>query len=491
MMAESSPSPCTLVIFGASGDLTQRKLIPALHSLDCAGLLPPGVCVLGVARTEYTDDQFRERLRQGVKQYGRLGPEVWGEFSNRLHYLPGSYDDPETYHRIKNLLQQMAQTENAPGNWLFYLAIPPVVYSDVIEQLGRAGMNRGDSGWRRIIIEKPFGHDLESACHINRVLHQFFDESQVFRIDHFLGKETVQNLLALRFANFLFEDVWDRKHIDYVQIAAMESVGVGQRAGYYDQNGVVRDMLQNHMLQLLALTAMEPPAEMNAKVLRDEKVKVLQAVQPILPESVVFGQYAGYRDEPEVEPASDTPTYVAAKLFVNNWRWQGVPFFLRTGKNLKIKLTEIILQFKQVPHWIFPENDQMLSNRLSICIQPDEGLHLLFELKVPGAEMHTSPVEMDFHYDELLGDQALPDAYERLLLDALQGDASLFTRSDEIERAWELVDPLLEARQGENKPALYIYEPDSWGPVEADQWGEREGCTWVVSCNHEVKKPSF
>jgi glucose-6-phosphate 1-dehydrogenase len=245
------------------------------------------------------------------------------------------------------------------------------------------------------------------------------------------------------------------------------------------------------MLQLLALTAMEPPAEMNAKVLRDEKVKVLQAVQPILPESVVFGQYAGYRDEPEVEPASDTPTYVAAKLFVNNWRWQGVPFFLRTGKNLKIKLTEIILQFKQVPHWIFPENDQMLSNRLSICIQPDEGLHLLFELKVPGAEMHTSPVEMDFHYDELLGDQALPDAYERLLLDALQGDASLFTRSDEIERAWELVDPLLEARQGENKPALYIYEPDSWGPVEADQWGEREGCTWVVSCNHEVKKPSF
>ena len=486
---KAEPQSCALIIFGASGDLTQRKLIPALHSLDCEGRLPSGVNILGVARTEYSDDEFRDRMHEGVAKYGRLEPTSWGGFSERLFYMPGSYDDPETYRRLDERLQSWDQERNTEGHRLFYLATPPQLYPVIVGRLGEAGLNHNQSGWTRIIIEKPFGHDLESAHALNDDVHANFQEEQIYRIDHYLGKETVQNLLAFRFANFIFQELWGRNFVDHVQITAAEDVGVENRAGYYDEAGVMRDMVQNHLLQLLALTAMEPPAAMNAKALRDEKVKVLQAVSPITLQDGIWGRYEGYREEEGVAPGSNTPTFVALKLYVNNWRWQGVPFYLRTGKNLARKDTEITLQFKQVPHLIFPEEPQMGANHLSICIQPDEGMHLRFELKVPGAEMRTSPVNMDFHYQDFFGDQALPEAYERLLLDALQGDASLFARSDEIERAWELVDPALKDWERLSKPPLAIYEARSWGPAEADELLRRNGRAWTVCCddNHHGK----
>jgi glucose-6-phosphate 1-dehydrogenase len=355
----------------------------------------------------------------------------------------------------------------------------------VIRQLGEAGLNHSETGWVRLIVEKPFGHDLESARQLNQEVHEYFDENQVYRIDHYLGKETVQNILAFRFANFIFHEVWGRNYIDHVQIMALEDVGVEQRAGYYDQAGVLRDMVQNHLLQLVALTAMEPPAKMNAKDLRDEKVKVLRAVQPIQMINSVWGQYEGYQDEEGVAPGSTTPTFVALKLAIDNWRWQGVPFYLRTGKNLARKETEITLQFKHVPHLIFLEEDGPLSNRLTICIQPDEGMHLRFELKVPGSEIRTSPVAMDFHYDELFGEKALPDAYERLLLDAIQGDASLFARSDEIELAWELVTPLLKAWESEQEPPLQRYAASSLGPDAAQEFIQQDGRAWMGCCQHQ------
>jgi glucose-6-phosphate 1-dehydrogenase len=475
-------SSSTIIIFGASGDLTERKLIPALHSLDCDGLLPKNVKVLGVARSEYSDEEFRQKLREGVQKHGRLKPNVWENFSDRLFYMSGSYDDPQTYQRLK---QRLDQDGEAGENALFYLAIPPAVYTPVIDHLGESGLNKRANGWSRIIIEKPFGRDLESARQLNQKVHAQFAEEQIYRIDHYLGKETVQNILAFRFANYIFESLWGRHYVDHVQITAVEDVGVGRRAGYYDNAGVVRDMIQNHLLQLMALTAMDPPAAMDAKSLRDEKVKVLQAVRPIELPDGVWGQYQGYREEQGVQEQSDTPTFAALKLYVDNWRWQGVPFYLRTGKSLATKVTEIVLVFKQVPHLIFSKNDDMSSNNLSICIQPDEGMHLSFELKLPGAEMRTSPVEMDFHYQDLFGERALPEAYERLLLDALQGDAALFARSDEIERAWELITPLLHKWESMQQPPLNFYEPGSWGPPEADSLLTEDGRSWFMFCEHE------
>jgi glucose-6-phosphate 1-dehydrogenase len=475
-------SPSTIVIFGASGDLTERKLVPALHSLDCDGHLPDNVKVLGVARSEYSEEEFRQKLREGVHEHGRLKPDVWENFSDRLFYMSGSYDDPQTYQRLK---ERLNQDGDAGENALFYLAIPPEVYTSVIRHLGEAGLNKRDKGWSRVIIEKPFGRDLESARQLNREVHAYFDEEQIYRIDHYLGKETVQNILAFRFANYIFESLWGRNYVDHVQITAVEDVGVGRRAGYYDSAGVARDMIQNHLLQLVALTAMDPPAAMDAKSLRDEKVKVLQAVRQIELSDGVWGQYQGYQDEEGIAEKSNTPTYAALKLYVDNWRWQGVPFYLRTGKSLATKATEIVLVFKQVPHLIFAKNDDMSSNNLSICIQPDEGMHLSFELKLPGAEMRTSPVEMDFHYQDLYGERALPEAYERLLLDALQGDAALFARSDEIERAWELITPLLQEWESRQQPPLKFYQPGSWGPSEADRLLTEDGRDWFMFCEHE------
>jgi glucose-6-phosphate 1-dehydrogenase len=479
--------PCTLVIFGASGDLTERKLIPALYSLDCEHLLPPGFRVLGTARTDYTNESFRQHLKEGVAKFGRLKPELWDGFAEKLFYMPGSYDNPSSFNQLRDWVQELGGWH---GNYLFYLAVPPVVYYPIIQGLGKVGLNKSPDGWVRVIVEKPFGTDLKSARALNAEIHKFFDEDQVYRIDHYLGKETVQNLLAFRFANYLFESVWERNYIDHVQISALEDVDVGDRAGYYDQAGVVRDMLQNHLLQLLALTAMDPPIHVNAKFLRDEKVEVLEAVRPMRKSNGVWGQYEGYHEEQDVPPDSTTPTYIALKVFVDNWRWHGVPFYLRTGKALKRKSTEIMLQFKPVPHVLFREKSgEPQPNRLSICIQPDEGMHLRFELKVPGAEVRIEPVSMDFHYNEIFGNRSLPEAYERLLLDAMQGDASLFTRSDEIERAWELVAPLLDAFKGENQPKLHQYPKGGWGPAEADHWMEQQGHAWAICCDHSEGKP--
>ena len=473
--------PATIVIFGASGDLTQRKLVPAIHSLACAGHLNRSTHVLGVGRTDLENDAFRSRLFAGVQEYARLKSDqmlcdLWPDFESRFTYLRMSTDEPADYARLEQHLHASGVHDETEGNTLYYVATPPSAVPPIVCGLRETGPAPGDRGWRRIVFEKPFGEDLASARRLNELAHTAFDESQILRIDHYLGKETVQSILAFRFANAIFEPLWNRDYVDHLQITVAESIGVERRAGYYDRTGVLRDIVQNHLLQLAALVAMEPPGSATPKALRNEKLKVLDAVRPPRVEEARFGQYAGYRNEDGVEPDSTTPTYAAIRLQIENWRWHGVPFYLRAGKRMAKKTTEVTLQFRDVPHQLFP-GAAPAPNRIALKIQPDEGVHLRFQTKRPGAGMETHPADMVFRYEDRFGDAALPDAYERLLLDALSGDPSLFIRADEIERSWEIVDPLLRA-QVDPSP----YPQGSWGPRGAVELLDGTGRRWLDEC---------
>jgi glucose-6-phosphate 1-dehydrogenase len=486
------PNACAIVIFGASGDLTERKLMPALFSLACEGLLPEQFAIVGVARSEMDDDSFRQKIKQGIEKFSRLKPDectAWPKFAEALHYHQADYDDSAGYKNLSKLLAQIEKKVGAGCNCLFYLSTPPLLYPVIVGQLGQAGLAQQTAeNWRRIIIEKPFGYDLSSAVELNEQFHNVFHESQVYRIDHYLGKETVQNLLVFRFGNAIFEPLWSRNYIDHVQVMVSEDVGLGSRAGYYDTAGVMRDMFQNHLLQLFTLTAMEPPAEFNATSLRDEKVKVLKAVRPIKPEEVgqytVRAQYRSYRDEKGVARGTETATFAAIKLYIDNWRWRNVPFYLRSGKALADKVSEITVQFRHVPHLMFPlsPGDLLPPNRLSLCLQPNEGMQLSFETKIPGAGMRTRSVDMTYLYEQDFGKNSLPDAYERLILDALQGDAALFTRGDEIELAWRIVDPILQGWQSKDAPSLTFYESGTWGPSKAEDFIKADDREWLYGC---------
>ncbi len=486
---EPTPGPTTLVIFGASGDLTKRKLLPAVYRLTQRSRLPAQFAVIGVARTAMSDEEFRTQLGDSLKEFvgATSGDEVAESLASRMHYIAGEMDDEALYRKIKDKLREIDGDEGV----LFYLAIPPTAYGTVIEHLGGAGLARPhDRGWRRIIVEKPFGTDLASAKALNHLAHQHFDEDQVYRIDHYLGKETVQNLLVFRFGNGMFEPVWNRRYIDHVQITAAETVGVEHRAAYYEGAGALRDMVQNHLLQVMTLVAMEPPIAFTADSVRDRKMDALLAVQPLVDvnrdgsaspgQHVVRAQYRSgwvnggevpaYLAEKGVGPQSRTETYVAARMDLDNWRWAGVPFYLRTGKRLPKRTTEIAIQFKRPPLEIFRRASQtpVAPDLLIVNVQPDEGISLRFEAKLPGSRMQIAPVMMNFRYTSTFGGE-VPEAYETLLLDAMLGDATLFARHDFVEASWALITPVLEAWAADTTTPMPTYEAGEWGPPEADQ----------------------
>jgi glucose-6-phosphate 1-dehydrogenase len=489
------PQPCTIVIFGGSGDLSRRKLLPALYNLFLDGVLPDNYAVVGTGRTPLSDDDFRKVAREGVTKYSRqpLKDSVWPDFERRLFFVAGALNQPQSYLDIRARLVDIETKFNLPANRIFYLAIPPTAIITAIEGLWKAGLAASDpKTFSRVIIEKPIGRDLESAREINEAVARVFDESQVFRIDHYLGKETVQNLLVIRFANGIFEPIWNYKNIDHVQITVSEAEGVGSRASYYEEAGALRDMVQNHLLQLLCLIGMEPPYSLEPTVVRDVRRDVLRCLRPIAGKDVlkytVRAQYSsgvvqgvevpGYRREQDVKPDSTVETYVAIKLFVENWRWSGVPFYLRTGKALAKRASEVVVYFKEVPQILFNTDSEhpLAPNVLSLKIQPDEGISLRVISKVPGTKAKTHPVEMHFRYGEAFGPS--PEAYERLLLDVMAGDASLFMRRDAVEASWAWITPILEGWGQYGTKWLPEYPAGSMGPIEAERLIQSDGRNW-------------
>jgi glucose-6-phosphate 1-dehydrogenase len=498
--------PCVLAIFGAAGDLTKRKLVPSLYHLKKSNLLPDNFAVVGVARAEMNDEEFRRRLGGDLREFasGEVDRDIWNWLEERLYYLSGDFDDDQTYVRLKERLSKVDAERNTQGNYFFYLATAPDYFAPVVEKLGSVGLaTEEENHWRRFVIEKPFGRDLDSARKLNQALKQILNENQIYRIDHYLGKETVQNILVFRFGNGIFEPIWNRRYIDSVQITAGEKVGVEQRGGYYEEAGALRDMVPNHLLQLVTLTAMEPPVSFKADAVRDEQTKILHAIQCPSPEEAarrsVRGQYdAGlidgqpvpaYRGEANVAPGSSIETFIALKLLIDNWRWADVPFYLRTGKRLAARDTEITIQFRRAPFVLFRDTpvDRLSSNRLVLHLQPDEGITMRIGAKIPGPILKIGAVDMNFDYEDYFGNTP-STGYERLLHDCMMGDATLFQRADQVEAAWSVVTPIQSAWNAEAPPAFPNYKAGSWGPQEAAELLMRDGRKWEETHDIHEKK---
>lgn len=491
-----------LVIFGASGDLTERKLIPAVFNLFCGGFLPKCYAVIGVSRSEYSDQAYRDKVvfkNEHLLNKSTATEKNLSDFAKLIHYQSVDTKDISKYQVLKDRIDSIDLEKTTNSNYIFYLATPPSLYENIANGLSSVDLNNEEAGWSRLIVEKPFGYNLDSAKKLNKSLLCNFSEEQIYRIDHYLGKETVQNMFVTRFANSIFEPLWNRNYIHRVEVTAAEHVGVEKRGGYYDSSGALRDMIQNHLLQLVALIAMEPPAKSDAESIRNEKLKVFQSLRPFnekdINENVIRGQYinsnvrgesiSGYREEEGVDDKSKTETYLAMKFFIDNWRWAEVPFYIRTGKRMPTRVTEVVIHFKPNHHHLFA-HDSTLANQQNVLvlrIQPNEGILLKFDMKIPGAGFNTEQVNMDFHYDELT-DVYVPDAYERLILDCMQGDATLYARGDSTEAAWEFIDPILKAWETDDKIPVYGYPAGTWGPEHADNLIDGEKMSWRYPCSN-------
>ena len=487
------------VIFGASGDLTKRKLVPALYSLFVQGLLPENFALLGVSRSEFTDVEFRLAMKSAINKFKEIDDTAKiDDFVAKIYYEPIQFDEPSSYIALKNRLDLMRPDCNICGNTIFYLSTPPSLYGIIPDHLAAVGLNKQDDGFKRLIIEKPFGYDLKSATKLKDQLLKHWAEDQLFRIDHYLGKETVQNLLVTRFSNGIFEPLWNRNYVHHVEITSAESLGVEKRGGYYETSGALRDMVQNHLLQVAAFTAMESPSSLEPTAIRNEILKVFQSLRPITKQDVkthaIRGQYlashikkeaiAGYREEEGVDPQSTTETFAALKFYIDNWRWGGVPFYIRTGKRLPTRVTEVVIHFKSTPHFLFARGaGHNIANQLVIRIQPDEGILLKFGMKIPGAGFEAQNVNMDFHYSDL-SNQRIPSAYERLLFDSIKGDSTLFARTEEVIEAWKFLTPVIDSWQNDKDIPLYGYPAGSWGPQKADDLFEDKDITWRYPCKN-------